>query len=43
MRRGEVWWAELPKTALSRQVAVLSPEKLFAIDRAFRFALGLED
>ncbi len=33
----------IPKTALSRQVTVLSPEKLFAVDRALRFALGLDD
>jgi mRNA interferase MazF len=74
MRRGEVWWAELPppvrtrpvvllgpedglprdgvadldtvttisKAALSRPLATRSPVKLRAINRALRFALGLD-
>lgn len=32
----------IPKVALTRQVSVLSAEKLSAMDRALRFALGLD-
>lgn len=33
----------IPKAALARPVAILSAEKVAAVDTALRFALGLED
>jgi len=40
MRRGEVWWAQLPKAALVEYAGVLAPDKVGLLDAAIRFALG---
>ena len=46
MRRGEVWWADLPlntipKATISQRICALSPAKLAEVAVAIRFALDL--
>lgn len=41
MRRGEVWWADLPAPVGRRPVLLLSRDRAYAVRNAIKFALDL--